>query len=70
MPLAIAPTNVRLKIVKILTEDKTKKHLENLGIIINSDIVVISHNNGNSICIVKDGRLALDNDVSKKILVA
>jgi ferrous iron transport protein A len=70
MPLAMAPTNTELKIVKILAEDKTKKHLENLGITINSVITVLSHHNGNSICVVKDGRLALDGDVSRKILVA
>jgi len=70
MPLAIAPTNTELKIVKILTEDKVKKHLESLGITINSKIVVLSHNNGDSICVVKDGRLALDKYISKKILVA
>jgi len=70
MPLAIAPINIKLKIVKILTEDKVKKHLENLGLTIDSELMVLSHNGGNSICIVKDGRLALDSELSKKILVA
>ncbi len=70
MPLAIAPTNVPLRIVRILTPEKVKKHLESLGITINSAITVLFHNSGNSICIVKEGRLALDNDISQKILVA
>lgn len=70
MPLTIAPTNTELKIVKILAEEKTKKHLESLGITINSIIIVLSHSDGNSICRVKDGRLALDSETSKKILVA
>jgi len=70
MPLAIAPINTELKIVKIMAEEKTKKHLESLGITINSKLIVLSHSNGNIICIVKDGRLALDNDISAKILVA
>ncbi|NLL56499.1 MAG: ferrous iron transport protein A [Clostridiales bacterium] len=70
MPLAIAPINTELRVVKILMEEKTKRHLENLGVTINSVIRVISHNGGNVICIVKDGRVALDKDISKKILVA
>lgn len=70
MPLAMAPTNTALRIVKILTEEKTKKHLESLGITINSTIVILSHSSGNSICLVKDGRLAIDCDISKKIFVA
>jgi ferrous iron transport protein A len=70
MPLAIAPINTELIIVKIMAEEKTKKHLESLGITISSKLTVLSHSNGNIICIVKDGRLALDNDISTKILVA
>ena len=70
MPLAIAPINVKFKVVKILTEEKIKKHLGSLGITINSIIEVISHSDGNVICIVKEGRLALDRDISKKIFVA
>ena len=31
MPLVIAPPNKELKIVKILADEKTKKHLESLG---------------------------------------
>ena len=30
MPLIIAPLNVILKVIKILLDDKTKKHLESL----------------------------------------
>ena len=50
--------------------EKTKKHLESLGITINSTIKVLSRSGGNVICIVKDGRLALDSNLSTKILVA
>lgn len=70
MPLTLAPTDVKLRVIKILADEKTKKHLESLGITINSEIKVLSHSGGNAICAVKDGRLALDRDVSVKILVA
>lgn len=70
MPLVLAPINVEVKVVKILLDEKTKKHLESLGITINSVLTVISSNKGNVIITVKDGRLALNSDVASKILVA
>ena len=70
MPLVLAPTDVDLKVIKILVDDKTKKHLESLGITINSTIKLVSASGGNVICIVKDGRLALDKYIATKILVA
>lgn len=70
MPLVLAPTDVDLKVIKILVDDKTKKHLESLGITINSIIKLVSASGGNVICIVKDGRLALDKSIATKILVA
>ncbi len=70
MPLVIAPMNRELKIIKILAEDKVKKHLESLGITVNSFITVLSQSNGNVICKVKEGRLALDKNIAVKIVVA
>lgn len=70
MTLVLAPTDVDLKVIKILVDDKTKKHLESLGITINSTIKLVSASGGNVICIVKDGRLALDKSIATKILVA
>lgn len=70
MPLVLAPTDVDLKVIKILVDDKAKKHLESLGITINSTIKLVSASGGNVICIVKDGRLALDKSIATKILVA
>ena len=70
MPLVLAATDVDLKVIKILVDDKTKKHLESLGITINSTIKLVSASGGNVICIVKDGRLALDKSIATKILVA
>ena len=43
MPLIIAPLNKPLRVVKILADEKTKKHLESLGITINSELEVISN---------------------------
>lgn len=69
MPLVIAPLNKILCVIKILTDEKTKKHLFDLGITVNSKIEVIK-NNKNIICKVMDCRLALDMDLATKIIVA
>ena len=50
MPLVIAPPNKELKIVKILADEKTKKHLESLGITVNSTITDLNQSGGNVIC--------------------
>ena len=70
MPIVIAPVNEILKIVRIAADDKTKKHLESLGITINGEITVLSASGGTVVCKIKDGRVALDRDLSTKIFVA
>lgn len=70
MPLIVAPIGRPLRVVRILTDEKTKKHLENLGITISSTITIISQSGGSTICSIKDGRLALDRNLATKILVA
>lgn len=70
MPLVIAPENKELEIIKILADEKMKKHLESLGIMVNQKITVLSHANGSVICVVKEGRIALDRGVATKIVVA
>ena len=70
MPIFIAPHNTDLKVVKILLDDSTKKHLENLGITLGSKIQVLSSESGSVILLVKNGRLALDKNIAMKILVA
>ena len=49
MPIIVAPINQVLKVVKVLADDKTKHHLENLGIMQNSEVIVLSHSNGDVI---------------------
>ena len=70
MPIFLAPLNTDLTVVKLLVDEKTKKHLENLGITLNSKLQVLSSENGSVIVLVKEGRLALDRNIAMKILVA
>ena len=69
MPLVIAPLNQLLKVIKIYADEKTKKHLENLVITIESTITVLASQGGNLILKVKDGRLAIDRNLAAKIVV-
>lgn len=69
MPLVVAPIDKKLKVIKIISEDSTKKHLQNLGIVVGSTLSIISICDGSVICMVKDGRLALDSVIATKIFV-
>ena len=70
MPITLAPIDTSVRVVKVLADEKTKKHLESLGILVNSSITVISSINGGVVIAVKEGRLALDRSIASKILVA
>lgn len=70
MPLVFAPVNVLLRVVKLHVDEKLKRHLENLGISVNSELEVLSQSGGSVICRIKDGRLALDRDMATRIFVA
>ena len=70
MPLVFAPVNVLLRVVKMHVDEKLKRHLENLGISVNSELEVLSQSGGSGICRIKDGRLALDRDMATRIFVA
>lgn len=70
MPLVVAPIGKELRVLKISTDEKTKKHLESLGITVNSKLKLLSSGGGSVICVVKDGRLALNKEVAVKIFVA
>ena len=69
MPIVFAPLNIDLRIVRVLADDKTKKHLESLGVTVNGNITVLSSSGGSVVCRVKDGKIALDSNLSTKILV-
>lgn len=70
MPLVLAPLGQEMKIVKIIADEKTKKHLANLGVMAQQPITVLSSQGGGAVCMVKDGRLALDKELASHIFVA
>lgn len=70
MPISIAPAGAELEIRKVGTDEKVKKHLQEMGISVGSKVTLISSSGGNVIVIVKEGRVCLDKDLARKILVA
>ncbi len=70
MPLFISPLNVGVKIVKMLTDEKTKRHLMNLGLCVGSEVMVISHTPKDIIIKVLDTSLAINKDIAMRIIVA
>ncbi len=70
MPLLLAPIGQEVKIVRIAADDKTKKHLSNLGVLVEGTITVLSSSGGSAVCRVKEGRLALDRNIASRIYVA
>lgn len=70
MPLVLAPVGQEMKILKVVVDEKTKKHLANLGVMPEAKITVLSSGGGSAVCLVKSGRLALDRGVAAHIFVA
>ena len=70
MPLFISPLNVGVKIVKMLTDEKTKRHLMNLGLCVGSEVMVISHTPKDIIIKVLVTSLAINKDIAMRIIVA
>ena len=64
MPIGLAPINVDMK---VLADEKTKKHLESLGILPNSSIRVISSVNGGVVIAIK-ALLSLDLSIRRFII--
>ncbi len=70
MPLLIAPLNTELKVIKVsFGNDKLKKHLETLGLTINSTIQVLANEKGTLVVFIKGARFAIDNQTAAGISV-
>ena len=70
MPLLFAPIKQAVKIVKIATDDATKKHLADLGLTVGAEITLFSSSGGSVVCFVRQSKLALDGRVAARIFVA
>lgn len=70
MPLLMAPVDREMEIKKISADEKSRKHLREIGIAEGSKITLLASSGNGVIVIVKEGRLCLGGSLACKILVA
>ena len=69
MPLSLAPVGENSIIRKIGGNPEVKKHLENLGFVVGGNVQVVSAFDGNVIVNVKDSRVAISEEMARKIMI-
>ncbi|MBQ3817468.1 MAG: ferrous iron transport protein A [Clostridia bacterium] len=69
MPLSLASVGEENTIKKIGGNPEIKKHLENLGFVVGGSVVIINTLGGNVIVNVKDSRVAISEEMARKIMV-
>ena len=69
MPLSLAVVGVENTIKKIGGNAEVKQHLENLGFVVGGNVTVITALGGNVIVNVKESRVAISEEMARKIMV-
>ena len=69
MQLLSSPIGKQVTIVDVTTDEKTKNRLQNIGLIVGSNVTVLQSNFGDIIVRVRDCRVAMNKDVAKHIFV-
>lgn len=69
MPLSLANIGEENTIKKIGGSPEIKKHLENLGFVVGGNITVITTLAGNVIVNVKEARVAISEEMARKIMI-
>lgn len=69
MPLALADVGETNTIKKIGGSPEVKKHLENLGFVVGGNVTVINTLGGNVIVNVKEARVAISEEMARRIMI-
>ena len=69
IPLSYADPGEESVIRRIGGSPEVKKHLENLGFVVGGTVSVITALNGNVIVKVKESRVALNDEMARKIMI-
>lgn len=69
MPLSYATPGEESVIRRIGGTPEVKRHLENLGFVVGSSVKVITALNGNVIVKIKEARVAINDEMARKIMV-
>ncbi len=69
IPLVVSDFGEEQIIKKIGGNEEVKHHLENLGFTVGGTVTIVNSLNGNVIVKVKDSRIALNEDLARRIMV-
>ena len=69
MPLSYSNPGEEAVIRRIGGSPEVRKHLENLGFVVGGNVTVITSLNGNVIVKVKEARVAINDEMARKIMV-
>lgn len=69
MPLSMIQPGQTSSIKRILGNDHTRQHLNNLGLVVGENVTVISKLSGNIILNIKGTRIALDRSMANRIMI-
>ena len=69
MPLTLANIGEENTVKKIGGSPEIKKHLENLGFVVGGRVTVINMLSGNVIVNVKESRIAVSEEMARKIMI-
>ena len=69
IPLVLADAGEEQVIKKIGGSDEVKHHLENLGFTVGATVTVVNSLAGNVIVKVKESRVAINEEMARKIMV-
>ena len=69
MPFVFADVGERYIIKKVSGSPELKKHMENLGFVPGAEITAVTQTGGNWIVNIKESRVAVSEEMAKKIFV-
>lgn len=69
MPLSLAGVGEENTIKKIGGSSEVKQHLENLGFVVGGNVKIVNTLGGNVIVNVKESRVAISEEMARKIMV-
>ena len=69
MPLTFAVPGEANIVKRVGGNDEVKKHLADLGFVVGSEVAVVTSMNGNVIVNVKDSRIAISEEMARRIMV-
>ena len=68
IPLTAAKAGETVTIKKITGRDELRRHLAEMGFVVDDDVTVVNEMAGNLIVQVKDSRVALNKDMANRIM--